>query len=186
MTSIATTEPTSLRIGDTWQWRREDLSSDYPASSWTLKYHFRNASTYFDVTAAADGAYFAVEVAKAVTALKLAGEYTWVAVVSDATYRFEVDSGTITLLPDYATAAAYDGRSWAAKLLAAVEAELTTRGSSGQLDLVNAQLEGRGLTRDASGLIKLRSQLVGEVKREGAAAATAAGTGRNRLLVRFA
>ena len=48
--SIPTTEPTSLRAGNTWQWRREDLS-DYPASTWTLTYHFRNRTSHFDVVA---------------------------------------------------------------------------------------------------------------------------------------
>lgn len=185
MTSIATSEPAELRVGDTWQWRRDDLSSDYPASLWTLTYYVRNASAYFDITATADGDHFAIEVAKATTALKTAGDYTWVAVVSDATYRYEVDSGRFTLLPNYGTAAAYDGRSFAEKLLAAVETELTSRGSSGQLDLVNAALADRNLTRSAGGLIALRSQLVAEVKREQAAEAMRNGESRNRLLVRF-
>lgn len=186
MTSIATTEPTELRIGDTWQWRREDLSSDYPATSWTLTYYFRNATHYFDVAATADGVHFAVTVAKATTAGKSAGDYSWIAVATSATERFEVDSGTLTLLPDYSAAAVYDYRSFAAKLLAAVETELTARGSSGQLDLVNAALDSRSLTRSQGGLITLRSQLVAEVKREEAATATANGTSRNRLQVRFA
>ena len=71
--AIPTSEPDSLRIGDTWQWRREDLF-DYPASAWTLIYYFRNATSHFDVTASADGSYFAVTVAKATTAA-LAAKY---------------------------------------------------------------------------------------------------------------
>ena len=50
--SIPTTEPTRLRAGDTWQWRREDLS-DYPATAWTLTYWFRNSTDHLDVSAAA-------------------------------------------------------------------------------------------------------------------------------------
>lgn len=185
MTDIATSEPDELRVGDTWQWRREDLSSDYPATSWTLTYYVRNATAYFNVVATADGDHFAVSVAKATTAGYTAGDYTWVASVTDGTSRHQVDSGRFTLLPDYSTAAAYDGRSFAEKLLAAVESELTSRGSSGQLDLVNAALADRNLTRSAGGLITLRSQLVAEVKREQAAESMRNGESRNRLLVRF-
>lgn len=179
--TIPTTEPTELRVGDTWQWRREDLSA-YPASSgWTLKYFFRNASAYFDVTASADGDLYAIVVAMATTAGRAAGVYDWVAVVESATERFEVDRGQATLLPNYAAAAALDGRTFAAKLLAAVEAELISRGSSNQLDLINATLNDRSLTRDKGGLIALRSQLIAEVKREEAAN----NPGRRRLLVSF-
>jgi hypothetical protein len=183
--TIPTTEPTELRVGDTWQWKREDLSSDYPATSWTLTYYFRNATAYFNVVATADGVHFEVTVAKATTAGYTAGDYAWVAVVTSATERFEVDRGNLTLLPDYSASAALDYRTFAAKLLAAVESELTSRGSSGQLDLINATLSDRGLTREAGGLVALRSQLVAEVKREQAAEAMRNGISRNRLQVRF-
>ena len=184
MTSIATSEPAELRVGDTWQWRREDLS-DYPASLWTLTYYVRNASAYFDIVATADGVNFAISVAKATTALKTAGEYTWVAVVSDATYRYEVDSGSFTLLPNYGTAAAYDGRKFAQRLLDSVEAILENRATTDQLDLVSSAIGDRSLTRDMAEMWKLRTNLRGEVKREEAAEAMRNGESRNRLLVRF-
>lgn len=183
---IPTTEPTSLRAGDTWQWRREDLA-DYPASAWTLTYYFRNASAYFDVTATADGDAFAVSVAKATTAGKASGWYDWIAVATSATERFEVDRGRVEILPDYSAAAVLDGRTWARKMLDYVEAELLSRGSSGQLDLINAALGDRSLSRDKAGLISLRSQLKAEVSRDEHAEAVRQGLGgKNRLLVRFA
>jgi hypothetical protein len=184
MSDIPTTEPAELRVGDTWRWRREDLT-DYPAGTWTLTYYVRNASAFFNVVATADGVNFAITVAKATTATYTAGDYTWVAVVADATNRYEIDRGRFTLLRDYATAAVYDGRSFAEKLLSAVEAELTSRGSSGQLDLVNAALSDRSLSREAGGLITLRSQLISEVKREKASEQMRNGESRNRLMVRF-
>ena len=181
----ATTEPTELRAGDTWTWTREDLASDYPATGWTLTYYFRNSAAYFTVVATADGNFFDVAVAKATTAGYTAGDYAWVAVVTSATERFEVDRGNLKLLPDYSASAALDYRTFAAKLLAAVESELTSRGSSGSLDLVNAALSDRSLTRDAGGLITLRSQLIAEVKREQAAESARNGEGRNQMFVRF-
>src|SRR5574340_367386 len=72
-----TNEPSALRAGDTWSWRREDLG-DYPASSWTLKYYFRNSSAKFDATATADGDDFEVTVAKATTAGYTVGWYDWI------------------------------------------------------------------------------------------------------------
>src|SRR5574340_527910 len=125
-----TNEPSALRAGDTWSWRREDLG-DYPASSWTLKYYFRNSSAKFD-----------------------------------ATERHQVDSGRVEVLPNLAVDAVYDARSFAQKMVDYIETELVSRGSSGQLDLINATLEGRGMTRDKAGLISLRNVFKAEVAAE--------------------
>ena len=183
--SIPTTEPTSLRAGNTWQWRREDLS-DYPASVWTLTYHFRNRTSNFDVTATADGDAFAVSVAMASTN-KATGWYDWLAVVTDGTDRHEVDAGRVEVLPDVSAAQAYDGRSFARKMLDYIEAALLDRASSDQLDLINAALADRSLARDKGGLIALRSQFKAEVNREAHAENLRKGKGgKNRLLVRFA
>lgn len=179
---VPTSEPLHLRVGDTWAWRREDLS-DYPVSAgWALTYYFRNAAAHFDVAAAADGNAFAVSVPKATTATYAAGRYDWVAVVDNGTERHQVAAGATDLLPDFSAAANIDGRSFARKLLAAVESELLTRGSSGQLDMVEAALADRNLKREAGGLMTLRSQLIAEVKREEAAGSNG---GKSRLLVRF-
>lgn len=184
--SIQTTEPTELRAGDTWQWRREDLA-DYPASAWTLTYHFRNASAKFDVSAIADGDDYAVTVAKASTG-KTPGWYDWVAVVADiaATQRFEVDRGRLEVLANYAPDAVLDGRSFARKMVDYIEAALLNRASGDQLDLINASLADRGITRDKAGLITLRSHFLTEVRREEHAEAVRQGLGgKNRMVVRF-
>lgn len=179
--TIPTTEPLSARQGDTWQWRREDLS-DYPASAWTLKYYFRNAAAYFDVTATADGDYFAVSVAKATTAGYTAGDYDWIAVVESATERFQVDEGRFELKPNLSAAAAFDGRSFARTLLDAVEAALSAKATAGQLDLAKAALADRSMEYSTTALMTLRSQLTSEVRREEAAQN---GIDARRVLVRF-
>lgn len=163
--TVPTKEPAQLRVGDTWQWRREDLG-DYPASTWTLTYYFRNASAHFDATASADGDVFSVSVAKATTAGKTAGWYDWVAMVDDGTDRHQVGVGRVELLANVATAAAADLRTFARKMLDYIEAELISRGSSGQLDLINAQLADRQLGRDRNGLITLRTYFKAEVDKE--------------------
>lgn len=180
--TVPTTEPTKLRAGDTWQWRREDLS-DWPASSYTLTYYVRNAASHFNITAAADGDNFAVSVPMATTAGYTAGEYDWYAFVSDGSERYQIDAGRFEVLPDVSAAAAYDGRGWAKQMLDLVEAALLSRATDDQLDVINTTLGDRGLSRDRGGLIALRSQLQAEAKREEAAIY---GTGKSRVLVRFA
>lgn len=182
-TTPPTTEPTALRAGDTWQWTREDLAADYPATAWTLKYYFRNASAYFDITATADGDFFDVLVAKATTANYAAGDYDWLAVVESATQRFEVDKGRIDVLPNLATAAAYDARTFARTMLDAVESALSAKATASQLDLVQAALADRSMQYDTAALIKLRSMLLSEVRREDA---VRNGTSNNRIVARFA
>lgn len=180
--TVPTTEPTSARAGDTWQWRREDLSSDYPASAWTLKYYFRNASSYFDVTASADGDDFEVTVAKATTAGYTVGDYDWVAVVESATERFEIDAGRLEVTRNYATGAVYDGRTFARTVLEAVEAAILSKATGSQLDLVQAALSERSLQYRPADLFVLRSKLQAEVRREDSARA---GIRSNRVSVRF-
>lgn len=179
--TVPTTEPTTARAGDTWQWRREDLA-DFPASSWTLKYYFRNAASGFDVTATADGDAFAVSVAKATTSAYAVGTYDWVAFVESATERHQVDAGQIVIGYNFATTGAHDGRSFARTMLDAVEAALLSRASGDQLDLVQAALADRSMQYSPGALMTLRSQLQGEVSRE---KALQNGTESRRVLVRF-
>lgn len=186
MASVPTNEPDELRVGDSWAWRRDNLS-DYPASDgWTLTYHFRNASAYFDVSASADGDAYAVAVGTTTTSALSAGDYDWVAVVDNGTERHEVDRGRMSLLPDYSDAAVLDGRSFARTLLDAVEAQLLNRATSDQLDLIESAVGDITVKRGNAGLLTLRSQLRAEVKREESAERIRQGLGSsNQLLVRF-
>lgn len=179
--TVPTTEPAALRSGDTWQWTR-DLG-DYPADAWTLTYYFRNATAHFDVVATADGTGYAVSVAKATTAVLVPGWYDWTAFVSSATERYQVGTGRTEVLPDLAAAAPHDARSFARRMLDYIEAALESRASSDQLDLVNAQLDTRSISRDKAGLLTLRSQFRNEVSRE---EQVRTGKYKTRILARFA
>jgi hypothetical protein len=123
MTTIPKTEPAQIRAGDTWQWRREDLTVDYPAPTWTLSYVFKSATKAFSFDAAADGAFFAIEIAAAETGDYTAGVYRWAAQVVNGDERHTISTGTTEVLanvfedPDVAA----DTRSWARKTLEAVE-----------------------------------------------------------------
>ena len=162
---ISTNEPTALRAGDTWAWRREDLT-DYPAPTWALKYYFRNATAKFAITAAADGVAHAVSVAMATTAVYTVGYYDWIAVAESATQRYEVDSGRLQVLPNLATDAFYDARTFARKMLDYIEAALLNRASGDQLDVINAALADRSIARDKAGMMTLRTQFQQEIKAE--------------------
>ena len=49
MTTTPTVEPLQATAGATWTWRREDLTSDYPAgSSWVLTYYFTSVFSQLD------------------------------------------------------------------------------------------------------------------------------------------
>ncbi len=175
---IPTSEPASLRVGDTWAWSRADLTN-YPASTWTLTYHFRNADDFFDVIASADGEAFSISVPAATTAAYTAGSYTWTALVFDGTDRHEVGNGVVNVLADVSVAAAFDGRSLPRRLLDAVNAILESRASADQIDLVNAAAGDQSFARNTAGLIEYKSKLELEVKREEGSG------GMKRIVARF-
>ncbi len=182
-----TTEPTELRAGDSWAWRREDLT-DYLAPTWTLTYRFKNADGGFEVVATADGTDFAVAVLPAVTAVIAAGDYSWTARVGDGTNKYTIDSGTTTVLPDpfgVAASVALDMRSNARKTLAAIDAMILGTAS---LDQRRYVIKDRELERiPKPDLIKWREYYANLVRQEDRAEAIANGMGDPRkIYVRFA
>lgn len=130
---IPVNEPRQLRSGDTWKWRREDLS-DYPAPTWVLTYQFKkeNSGGNFNVAATADGVNHAVSIAKATTAGYTAGKYHWQAYVDNATERYMVDHGVLEVLPDFAAAGNTDARSHVKKVLDALEAMMEGKATHDQ------------------------------------------------------
>jgi hypothetical protein len=177
---IATTEPTSLRAGDTWAWTR--TLSDYPASAWTLTYYFRNATAKFDVVATASGDSYSVTVAKASTG-KIPGYYDWTAFVESATERYEVGTGRVQVLPNLAADTVHDGRSFARRMLDAIESALESRATGDQLDMISAATGDRNISRDKDRLMMMRTQFKLEVSRE---EQKASGIYKTRIVARFA
>jgi hypothetical protein len=157
-------EPTALSAGSTWTWKRTDLS-DYPTSTFTLSYRFKNAASAFDVTASADGDAFLINVDPATTAGLTAGRYDWRAFVTDGTDVFEVDTGVFEVKLNFQTADVYDGRTLSRRLLDAVNAILERRATDGDVDLVSSTIGDRSITREPGRLLELRSKLELEVNR---------------------
>lgn len=184
--TIPTEEPLELRVGDTWAWRREDLS-EYPAPTWTLKYRFKNAMAGFEVVATADGIHHAVTILPAVTATYTAGTFDWQAWVEDATNKYTIRIGRTVLLPDLRTGTAtagQDTRSHARKVLDAIRAVLENRAT---LDQQQYQIQGRSLTRTPiEELLKFRQLYEAEVRREDSTAnAALSGVDPSRYYVRL-
>lgn len=180
-----TTEPTELRAGDLWEWRREDLTSDYPATSWTLTYRFKNAAGGFEVTAATDGDAFAASVAAATSAAIVAGVYAWQARASNGTDIFTVETGTLKVLPNLFAGTATDAsdqRTHARRTLEAIEAVIEGRATTDQQAYA---IGNRSLTRiPLPELLVFRDRYRMAVAREDQANGVPNNFGRDRY-VRF-
>lgn len=174
---IPSTEPTELRAGDTWKWTR--TLADYPASAWTLKYRFKNASGGFEIVASASGNDYSISVAATTTTGYAAGAYTWTAwVEGGSSEKYTVDAGVCTLKADYranSAGSALDDRTHARIVLDAIEAVLQNRAS---LDQQEYEIAGRRLVRMKIGeLLKLRQTYLAEVRAQALAEQIQNGTG---------
>jgi hypothetical protein len=180
---IANNEPFQLRAGDTWVWNRQDLANDYPAPTWTLKYAFKNAVQHFELTAAADGTFFAASVAMSTTANYVAGKYSWVAWVETASERHEVDRGWLTVLPAFTGTTVLDDRSHARKVLEALEALIEGKATADQMEYT---IGSRSLKRiPPADLITWRDKYRGLVFAEDAAERRRNGYGAGRLVAKL-
>jgi hypothetical protein len=180
MPDIPTTEPASLRAGDTWKWTR--TLDDYPAGTWTLKYRFKFASGGFEITATASGTDHAVDVAAATTAAYVAASYQWIAWVESGAEKYTVGSGSMEVLPDYRSGlatVALDDRSHAQKLLDKIESWLESRDPA----VAEYEIAGRRMKYiPISDLIKLRSKYQAEIATQANSAALAKGEGVGRKI----
>ena len=178
-----------LIAGDTLDF---DVSvPDYPATAgYTLKYRLvpRAAGSAITITATANGAAYAVEVAPATTAGWASGEYSWSSWVEISGARYTVDSGQITIKPDPATlTAGTDTRSAARQIYESLVTQYQTHVTNGQAFVGEYEIGGRRMKFDnKADWIKTISYWKSQVAAEDRAANIAAGREPgNRLLVRF-
>ena len=180
---IPTSEPVSVRAGDTATWTKS--LSDYPANqSWVLSYTLTKTGTRITFTASASGADHLVAVAAATTAAWAAGEYTWAARVTKTTEAYTIATGVVEVLADIATiTAGSDARSHAKITLDALEAWIEGR----DMGVSEYEIAGRRLrTISIPDLLKLRDRYRRDVGNEANAARAGAGLpSRNKLQVRF-
>jgi hypothetical protein len=148
--NYVTKEPNDLVVGDYWAWKREDLATDYPTSSYSLSYRFHcdsggGGSHQFTINAVeADGIYY-IEVPSTTTDNYSPHDYIWGAYItrtSDSS-RVQVGEGKITILPNLADTNA-DLRSHAKKVLDSLEAVIEGRAT---IDQSSMSIAGRSLSR---------------------------------------
>lgn len=166
--NIPDNEPERLRAGDTWRWQRE--LADYPATTWTLRYRFKNSSGGFEISASASGVLHDVTVSAATTAAYAAGAYSWAAWVESAGEVYTVDQGRLTVDPNLRAGLAsvgLDVRSHARRTLEALEAVIEGRAS---MDQSEYRIGDRMLKRmSIDELLKFRDRYRSEVEAEDAA-----------------
>lgn len=141
-------EPAQVVAGDTWTWKRADLSVDYPPASYVLSYALKRegatgAPTI--ITATESGDDYQVTVAASVSVTYAAGVWRWEAYAtrqSDGA-RVRVSYGQLIVKPNLA-AATTDPREHAQRMLDAIEALLEGRATK---DVNSMSIKDRSLTK---------------------------------------
>lgn len=178
-----TREPAQLVVGDRWAWKRADLAVDYPVASYSLKYSLRllgAGTTEIEITAGETGGEYVIEVASATTAGKTAGTYAWQAYITRTSdsERVLVGQGTVELVANRDVATT-EPRSYARRMLAAIEAVMENRASKDQEEY---SIQGRSLKRTSlPDLMVWRDRFREEVRQELAAERMAQGMGSDRF-----
>lgn len=164
------TEPTALVVGDFVQWKRTDLSTDYPNNLYTLSYEARREGTparLVSITAAASGDDYLVTLASSVTAEYETGDYHWAAYItrdSDSA-RVQVDLGRWTVKSNRAEDG-NDPAGFARRMLNQIEAAIEHRADNKQLDVLAYSLGAEtSATRDPAKLLEWRTFFRQEIRR---------------------
>jgi hypothetical protein len=186
-----TTEPGEITAGDFVQWKRTDLSSDYPTGSYTLSYILRLQSTTgrkISISASDDGnGDYLVSLASATTAGYDAGTYnydTYITRDSDSA-RIKIGGGQMVVTVNKATDAT-DPRSLAARMVAKIEAAIEQRADNHQLDVLSYDLGiDASATRDPAKLLEHLMFWKRELVKENRKARARAGKGGGSIKVRF-
>ena len=109
--NFPTVLPEVFTIGDRWVWKRTDLGTDYPPSSYALSYNARlqgAGSTAISITASESDNDYLVEVASAARASYTAGTYSWSTFITRSSdyQRIQIDSGDFVIKTNLATSTA--------------------------------------------------------------------------------
>jgi len=159
--------PPLLVAGDTWLWKRTDLT-DYATASYALTYTFRlegTGATSIAVTASESGDEYLVEVAAATTAGYTVGVYQWQEYItrSSDSARLTLSEGTCEVVANR-SAATTDPRSHAQKVLAAIEAVIEGTASK---ELASYTVDGVAISRRSiDELMRMRDSYRYEVDEE--------------------
>ncbi len=158
-------EPLSLVVGDFIQWKRSDLTTDYPTDEYTATYVARvtgGGASEIQIAGTVSGGAYLFAANSTATASYNAGYYHWqLEIVRDSdSNRIVVDRGAFDILVDLDANNA-DPRIHAEKMLTKIESLLEGRADS---DVSNYAIQGRSLTKlSIDELIKWRDYYNAEV-----------------------
>lgn len=140
----------------------------FPASEWTASLMLRGPQS-IDIPGTANGDGFIFTVDAATTSAWKPGEYWFAIRVYQGSNVAEVGKGETVITPDIATAPdGFDGRSYAERVLEAIDAVIEKRAS---VDQQSYRINDRELSRTPiADLLALRDQFRSEVNRERARA----------------
>lgn len=166
-----TTEPHHIYVGDFTQWRRTDLSADYPNDEYTLLYHARLSgagSTKISIASAVYGSDYLFALTGAVTTTYTPGFYYWqldVVRISDGE-TLHIDNGTFEIEADYDVSAT-DPRTHARIMVDKIRSILENRADA---DVENYSIAGRSITKmSIDDLLKWKVYYENELQAEEAA-----------------
>jgi hypothetical protein len=140
--SIPSVVPKQLVAGDTWRWTRE--YADYAAPTWTVTFYFENQDNSFSQAASGSSTTHSLTIAAGTTATRQAGRYRVSARATDGSVSETVESVWVDVLPNPAASGNRDTRTWARRVLDALEATIEGRASSDQLAVT---ISGRSISR---------------------------------------
>ena len=175
-----------LTAGDTLDFPA--VVADYKASAgWTLKYRLapRVSGAVIDITAAANGDDYRVQVNASTTAGWATGFYSWAAFVEKGSERYSVSRGTLEIrVSSVAMPAGFDSRTHAQKTLEAIKAVIEKRATMDQQEYT---IQGRQLKRmPIADLLKFHAIYANEVANEAVRERLAAGlSAGGKVQVRF-
>lgn len=183
-----TTEPTDFVVGDFVQWKRTDLSDDYPNTAYTLTYVSRDAgggSHEFSVAGTASGSDYLFTILGSASDDFSAGHHKWqLEIVRNSdSERIVHETGHWDIHVDM-DVNGVDPRSFAQTMVDKIETILTGKADS---DVGSYSIAGRSLTKMTfAELEEARNRYMSIYKREQADEAVKKGKpSPNTIKVRF-
>lgn len=125
--------PSKITAGTSVSWMIS--LPDFPApDGWTLTCTLVSPSAQIQVTSTPSGNDHLFEVPLAESTDWIAGKYSWQSHISNGSERYQVDSGSVEILDDYADATTgKDTRTWIDTAIEALQAAIAGRASATQL-----------------------------------------------------
>lgn len=185
--------PEKLIAGDSITWADDaavdNMGNAISSPTWSLTYYVRGEVHHgLTLVGVASGGGWETTITAAQSATLPAGVFYWQAAASSGIERITLGQGVITIEPNLAytgNPAAFDGRSEAEQVLAAIDAEIKARATGGTAEeytIGNRSLKKTPM-RD---LVALQSRYKSIVVRERQAQKIAQGLGNPRAMyVRF-